>query len=514
MRATASRAARGGAPHPAAAHYAAKDSTPDSTGRPARHPALPLTPARPAAEARPTPPWAHPDPASHPAPPRTAADLPEEGDLPAPPWARPHPAPHPAPPWAAAHPAGEGLPAPPPSPRGPAEPVPTLGGAGAGRGRAALGAPNPAHLDPGGRGLVMMSEPDLLDGVLRLAAAAGCEMLRVLDPLQARRGWADAPVVVLDADAALRCGQAGLPRRDNVLVVVRAEPPPHVWRHAVAIGAAHVVSLPDGETWLVRVLAEAAEALTAGRRRGAAVAVVGGCGGAGASVFAAALAVTAVRRGDRALLVDCDPLGGGLDLVLGAEQVEGLRWPAIDVGGGHVPAAAWHAALPAPPVTGGAAGELALLSCDRSPYGPTAAAVAAVLEAGRRAGETVVCDVPRYSTEASVTALGGVDLTLLVVPADVRASAAAARVAAQLAEYGGALRLAVRGPSPGGIAAEEIARALDVPLLVAMRPEPGLARAVEAGRTPGRPRGPLAAAASTVLAELARITRASGRSAS
>ena len=360
----------------------------------------------------------------------------------------------------------------------------------------------------------MMSEPDLLDGVLRLAAAAGCEMLRVLDPLQARRGWADAPVVVLDADAALRCGQAGLPRRDNVLVVVRAEPPPHVWRHAVAIGAAHVVSLPDGETWLVRVLAEAAEALTAGRRRGAAVAVVGGCGGAGASVFAAALAVTAVRRGDRALLVDCDPLGGGLDLVLGAEQAEGLRWPAIDVGGGHVPAAAWHAALPAPPVTGGAAGELALLSCDRSPHGPTAAAVAAVLEAGRRAGETVVCDVPRYSTEASVTALGGVDLTLLVVPADVRASAAAARVAAQLAEYGGALRLAVRGPSPGGVTAEEIARALDVPLLVAMRPEPGLARAVEAGRTPGKPRGSLAAAASTVLAELARITRASGRSAS
>ena len=85
----------------------------------------------------------------------------------------------------------------------------------------------------------MMSEPDLLDGVLRLAAAAGCEMVRVLDPLQARRGWAEAPVVVLDADADLRCGQAGLPRRDNVLVVVRAEPPPHVWRHAVAIGAVY-----------------------------------------------------------------------------------------------------------------------------------------------------------------------------------------------------------------------------------------------------------------------------------
>jgi secretion/DNA translocation related CpaE-like protein len=360
----------------------------------------------------------------------------------------------------------------------------------------------------------MMSDPELLDSVLRLAAAAGCEMLRVLDPPQARRGWAEAPVVVLDEDAALRCSQASLSRRDNVLVVVRAEPPPLVWRHAVAIGAAHVVSLPDGETWLVRVLAEAAEAVTAGRRRGAAVAVVGGCGGAGASVLAAALAVTAVRHGDRALLVDCDPLGGGLDLVLGAEQVAGLRWPAIDVGGGHVPAAAWHAALPAPPVTGGAPGELALLSCDRSPHGPTAAAVAAVLEAGRRAGETVVCDVPRYPTEAAITALGAVDLTLLVVPADVRASAAAARVAARLTEYGGRLRLAVRGPSPGGIDAEEISRALDVPLLVAMRPEPGLARTVEAGRAPGRPRGPLAGAARTVLAELARLTGMPDRGAS
>src|SRR5689334_5699203 len=264
---------------------------------------------------------------------RATASLRASGEAPRP-AATSRAARRPAPPRAGTNPTGGSPPEPPWAGRGSPEPSKS------------------AHAEPGGRGLVMMSEPDLLDGVLRLAAAAGCEMLRVLDPLQARRGWADAPVVVLDADAALRCGQAGLPRRDNVLVVVRAEPPPHVWRHAVAIGAAHVVSLPDGETWLVRVLAEAAEALTAGRRRGAAVAVVGGCGGAGASVFAAALAVTAVRRGERALLVDCDPLGGGLDLVLGAEQVAGLRWPAIDVGGGHVPAAAWHAALPAPPVTG------------------------------------------------------------------------------------------------------------------------------------------------------------------
>jgi secretion/DNA translocation related CpaE-like protein len=362
------------------------------------------------------------------------------------------------------------------------------------------------------RVLVMVSEPNLLDAVLRLAAAAECEMERVLDPPQARRSWIDAPVVVLDDDAAQRCATAGLPRREGVLVVALAEPPAQVWQHAVAIGAAHVLSLPDAEAWLVRTLAEAMESVESGRRMGAAVAVVGGCGGAGASVLAAALAVTAVRDGARAMLVDCDPLGGGLDLVLGAEHVAGLRWPEIDVGSGHVPAAAWHAALPAPPIAGRADGELALLSCDRSPHGPTAAAVAAVVEAGRRAGETVVCDLPRYPTEAAVTALVAADLTVLVVPAEVRASAAAARVAAVLAEHGGSARLIVRGPAPGGIEAAEISRALDLPLLVAMRPEPGLARAVESGRAPGHPRGPLAAASRTVLAELARLSGSNERS--
>jgi hypothetical protein len=49
--------------------------------------------------------------------------------------------------------------------------------------------------------------------------------------------------------------------------------------------------------------------------------------------------------------------------------------------------------------------------------------VASVLDAGRRAGETVVCDLPRYPTEAAVAALEVADLTVLVVPADVRSSA-------------------------------------------------------------------------------------------
>ncbi|MDT7710416.1 MAG: hypothetical protein QOG20_6023, partial [Pseudonocardiales bacterium] len=43
------------------------------------------------------------------------------------------------------------------------------------------------------RGLVMMSDPDLLDSVLRLAAAAGCELHRVVDAAQARGHWGASP---------------------------------------------------------------------------------------------------------------------------------------------------------------------------------------------------------------------------------------------------------------------------------------------------------------------------------
>jgi len=352
------------------------------------------------------------------------------------------------------------------------------------------------------RGLVMCSDTELLDDILRLAAAAGCELRRTIDPAQARRHWSEAPLVLLDASAARRCAQSRMPRRGSVVVAVRGEPAPAVWQQAVAVGAEHVVSLPQAEPWLVAALAEAAEG---GGRDGAVVAVVAGRGGGGASVLAAAVAVKAVRQGEHALLVDCDPLGGGLDLVLGAEDLGGLRWPELTVGGGRLAASALHAALPTPPV-GRHEARLCVLSCDRATSGLAPAAVGSVIDAGRRAGEIVVCDLPRHPTDAATVALAAADLTVLVVPADVRSAAAGARVAALLADLTANLRLVVRGPAPGGIEPGEVAGAIGLPLLTTMRPEPGLAQALERGVAPGRARGPLATAAREVLATL-RATR-------
>jgi secretion/DNA translocation related CpaE-like protein len=348
------------------------------------------------------------------------------------------------------------------------------------------------------RPVAFVEGEDLLDDVLKLAAAAGCDLECVPDATAARLRWSTAPLVLLDAAGAQACERAGLPRRDAVVLVCVEPAAKSLWECAVEIGAERVVELPGAESWLVSALADATEAPapTTGR----AVAVLGGRGGAGASVFAAALGLTALRQSQSALLIDCDPLGGGLDLVLGAESEHGLRWPDMHLRAGRVAASSLHDALPSR-VRGTA--RLTVLSGARKGRAPAPDAVAAVLEAGRRAGETVVCDLPRALDAAAQAALSRADLTVIVVPGEVRACVSARLLAERLAELGTQAQLVVRGPAPGCLHPEEVAKAVDVPLLTTMRPEPNLAQSLDRGDFAPRPRGPLATAARTTLAALA-----------
>lgn len=344
------------------------------------------------------------------------------------------------------------------------------------------------------RALVITRDRELLDDLDRVAAAAGCELDRADGVPPGRPGWSSAPLVLMDAAAVDECAAAGLGRRPGVFVLCRGEPPHDLWRRCIEVGAQDVLSLPGAETRLVGALADVLDTAT---RPGRSIAVVGGRGGAGASVFAAALALVALRRWRRALLVDCDPLGGGMDYLLGAEDVTGLRWPQLGLSGGRVASAALHDALPTVPADGG---RMTVLSCGRGGGAPNAEAVAAVVDAGRRSGDTVVCDLPRHLPDAAVAAVNRADLAVLVVPAEVRACAAALQVADRLRDLGAPIRLVVRGPSPGGLLPADISRALALPVVAAMRPAPGLAAALDAGRLPFRTlRSPLARGASAVL---------------
>lgn len=344
------------------------------------------------------------------------------------------------------------------------------------------------------RVVVMTDDEDLLDEVVRLAAAAEVGLERVPDAAGLRRRWHTSGMVLVDEEAARAVGPLRLGRRDGVVVLCRGDPPGSLWEHAVGVGAEHVVSLPEGESWLVSALADAGPGSAAGRGR--VLAVVGGRGGSGASVLAVAVAAHAGSHGTRVLLVDCDPLGGGLDLLAGAEELEGLRWSGLALGGGgggRVAAASLHEALPSPD------GMVTVLACDRAGAGPDPGAAVAVVEAGRRAGEVVVCDLPRHLTDTALAVADVADLVVVVVPAEVRAVAAAGRVVAPLAERGAVLQLVVRGPGPGGLDADDVTHSLGLDAIAFVGDEPGLASALDRAAVPGLRRGPLQDTAAAVL---------------
>ncbi|MEV0152973.1 septum site-determining protein Ssd [Micromonospora sp. NPDC050686] len=348
--------------------------------------------------------------------------------------------------------------------------------------------------------LLVTADGDLLDELLRLAAAGGTEVELAADPAAARARWLPAPLVLVGSDQAPACLRARLPRRPGVVLVGRSSQLEPGWEVAELIGAEHVATLPAAEPWLVDRFAECGPDRT-GPGPARIVAVLGGRGGAGASVLAGGLAVTAARARLRTLLVDADPLGGGLDLVLGWEQLDGLRWPALTDADGRVDAPALVRALPS-------RGDLVVLSWDRGDLlALPAQAMAATVDAARRGRDFVVIDLPRQLDDAAVIALQAAERVFLVVPAELRATAAAARVAAAVAPHCADLSAIVRGPAPGRLKAAEVARALGLPLAGTLRPEPGLCRGLERGEAPAAAgRGPLAALCQRLVGELTGAT--------
>jgi len=364
---------------------------------------------------------------------------------------------------------------------------------------------SPIHTG-GARGiLAVVAECALRDEVDRVAAAVGARVVHAgsASPI-GRKTWSAAAAVVLDEAAAERCARAGLPRRAHVLVVTVTEPASATWAAAIEVGARHVLRMPAQERDLVRELADAGESARDDRALGEVVAVIGGRGGAGASLFAAALAYVATDP----LLVDLDPWGGGIDLLMGGETAPGVRWPDLALQGGRLN---WSAVREALPRHRG----ISMLSGTRHGYELDAVAVDAVVDAGRRGGATVVCDLPRRLTDAAQTALDTADLVVLVSPCDVRACAASATIAAVLTGINPNVGLVVRGPSPGGLRADEVAGIAGVPLLASMRPYPRLGEQLEHGGLRFGRRSALAAAARRVLAVLPEraATRAEGRAA-
>jgi secretion/DNA translocation related CpaE-like protein len=361
------------------------------------------------------------------------------------------------------------------------------------------------------RALLLTRDAALAERLERLAAAAGAELdVQGSAPDPAR--WSAAVLVLVGADLADEVASR-LPRRPRVFLVSSDSSDSSdsggsdgvgdpagaadgaLWRRGLEVGAEQVVRLPAGQDVLVDVLAQAQD----GGNRCAVVGVVGGCGGAGGSVLASGIAVTAALGGRRTLLTDLDPLGGGLDVLLGAEQVAGLRWPDLASARGRLSGGMLREALPR--IDG-----LSLLSWDRAdPIDVPGTASAAVAAGAARGFDVVVLDLTRHLSTVAPEWLRMVDLGLVVLPAGLRALAGATRVVPVLSRSVADLQVVVRGPTSGQVPSEALAEALGIPLLGELRAEPGLAAVLERGEPPGlRPRGPLARLSGRILDALPR----------
>jgi secretion/DNA translocation related CpaE-like protein len=254
----------------------------------------------------------------------------------------------------------------------------------------------------------------------------------------------------------------------------------------VALGAAAVDELPRSEAWLVETLTDLGDT---GARRGLLVGVVGGSGGAGATTLACALGQTAARTGD-AVVIDCDPLGPGIDRVLGLEAHDGFRWDALCQTTGRLSARSLREALPR-------RGPLGVLSWYAGASATLQAfAVREALSAARRGHDVVVVDLPR-TTDALVDEVASrCDLLVVVVVPTVAGVASATRVCGRFPDHPG-LRLVLRGD---GLEPREVARVTGVGVITTMTDQRRLAEAIDLGLGPVRSRrGPLGRTSTLVL---------------
>jgi secretion/DNA translocation related CpaE-like protein len=298
--------------------------------------------------------------------------------------------------------------------------------------------------------------------------------------------WQAARLVVVGADVAA----SPMPARDRVVLLgYDAAPTSLVWQAAHVLQAQHVVVLPDAESWLLEQFDDLDT-----HRRAHVVSVVGARGGAGTSVLAVALACAAAGRKRSVLLVDADPLGGGIDLAIGCEGVVGTRWRDFANRSGRLPAATLTQSLPQ-------RHGVHVLSYDRSASDAdvSSAAAAAVLEAARRSFDMVVVDLPRTANALARVVHSVTDTLLLLTPRDVRSVAAASTVAANLAP-GLTPLLVSRGPAPGGLAVSDICRILQLTAISEVPYDKTLPSQLERGVAPGSlPRSALAKAAGQLI---------------
>jgi MinD-like ATPase involved in chromosome partitioning or flagellar assembly len=300
------------------------------------------------------------------------------------------------------------------------------------------------------------ADPIVIDHVRSLAAAGNAPVQIVTSLSDLGTHWWGDALLLLGSDFVE--GASGYAKRRNLAVVQwqfdgAAEIPSGLWQSALLLGAEHVVALPK--------------------------AIGGTCGGAGASTLSVGLAAAAQKAGHRVLLIDGDLAGGGLDLFLGAETQQGVRWPELAFSSGRMSAETFITALPKPH-------GLALISASReSRVTPTQEAWQSILECAMHAFDVVVIDIGRQELPDSTHATLHDCRTPIwwVVPTRIRAVAAAAVVLKHSSPHWLLQDIIVRKVDRS-MSPNDIGRALGTSIRGSLPEDPGVVAASEQGLLP------------------------------
>ena len=309
-----------------------------------------------------------------------------------------------------------------------------------------------------------------------------------------RSRWSRHALVVVGGDLAAELTADYVPRRDSVVLATReAGQAAQAWQAAAQLGADQVAILPQAESWLIDRFAGIG---LRDRTPAPVVAFVGGAGGVGSSALAVGVAALAAESNDEVTAIDLDPLGTGLEVMLGQDNPMGLSWVDLANTRGRLRGDTMRDSLPE------VAGVRVLGWGNIAPVALAAGAPGAAVDALARTCDLVVVDLPRFLGESAAEVLCRCALVVLSCPRTSAGVAASSRLLSlgHLADH--PVRLVTRGPSPAGVGADDVAEALELPLLCDVPADPGVVRRVERGSLPIGRRGGLRVASTAVLREL------------
>ena len=346
---------------------------------------------------------------------------------------------------------------------------------------------NPTRGQPRSMTVLSMTRcPTLHEEISRLAAAADVEPRVVGEPIEAIAEWGTASVVLVGEDVAAELAGLSPGRRDGVHLIARSvmapTPVEDVFKAAIALGAESVLELPTSNAKLVDLLTDLDDPPAAGVLIG----VVGGSGGVGATTLSCALAQGAAGSG-RAMVVDTDPLGPGLDRLLGMDDQPGVRWNDLQDTEGRLGSRMLRDCVPRAAGSGSAGPGVLTWSPGQVSVSP--GVLRETLAAARRGHDMVVLDLARHAS-TTIELISRCDVVFVVARASVAGLASAMRLVSSMGGMDLPATLVLR---PGGIRLVDAERATGLRVSHQLGHQRGLSQALDLGLGPLHSRrGPLA----------------------